>query len=241
MTGVTAARLAATGMKAPAGSLDGSAGLWRLYLRREPDAELRDALHDTTRWDSLATEIKPWPCCRLSHPYVAAALSLREALAGRPVERLVVGVNASALRLCEPLAARLSPATLADAKYSVPFVTAATLVHGAPTLQLFGDALLVDPQVRALLARIEVRPGLPDRAGHPPARLQAWLHGSEVAIDAAADGVDAPDDRATGAKFLACARWGGHPDGGMLWDALTKGNLPGAGEIARLTSLPAPH
>lgn len=240
MAGVTAARLAAAGLKAPEGALDGAAGLWRLYLGLEPGAALHDALHDRARWDSLATEIKPWPCCRLSHPYVAAALLLREALAGRPVDRLVIGVNASAQRLCEPLAARLRPATLADAKYSVPFVTAATLVHGAPTLRLFDDTLLADPPLHEILARTEVRPGLPDRAGHPPARLQAWLRGSPLPIEAAADGVAAPDAAATRAKFLACTQWGGHADGPGLWDVLTTGGMPDIDTLMRRTTLHAP-
>ena len=240
MAGVTAARLAAAGLKAPEGALDGAAGLWRLYLGLEPGAALHDALHDRARWDSLATEIKPWPCCRLSHPYVAASLLLREALAGRPVDRLVIGVNASAQRLCEPLAARLRPATLADAKYSVPFVTAATLVHGAPTLRLFDDTLLADPPLHEILARTEVRPGLPDRAGHPPARLQAWLRGSALPIEAAADGVAAPDAAATRAKFLACAQWGGHADGPGLWEVLTTGGMPDIDALMRRTTWHVP-
>lgn len=227
MAGVTAARLAAAGLRAPTGSLDGSAGLWRLYLGLDPAAGLHRALTDPDRWDSLGTEIKPWPCCRLSHPYVVAALSLREALAAGRIQRLVIGVNASARRLCEPLGARLQPTTLADAKYSVPFVTAATLVLGAPSLQGFGDAVLAEPRVRELLQRVEIRPGLPDRPGHPPARLEAWVDGDESSLKAAADGVPAPDAAATRAKFLECLQWAGRAGGSALWEALTGEDGPG--------------
>jgi 2-methylcitrate dehydratase PrpD len=60
----------------------------------------------------------------------------RRPLGGQRIERLDLGVNASPRRLCTPLEQRLRPATLADAKYSAPFVTAATLVHDEPSPDL---------------------------------------------------------------------------------------------------------
>ncbi len=232
MAGVVAARLAASGLVAPAGSLDGAAGLFALYLGQAPGRDVERALQDASRWDALDTAIKPWPCCRLSHPYVAAALDLRRQLAGRPIGRLRIGVNASAERLCVPIAQRLRPSTLADAKYSVPFVTAAVLVHGEPTLDLMRPALLHDPEVLALTARIEVQPGLPDRAGHPPARLTAWTAGGAAVVSSECDGPPPPDHAAVRDKFLHCAAGASDPPG--LWHTLVDGVMPDAALLGRL-------
>ncbi|WP_425308376.1 MmgE/PrpD family protein [Ammonicoccus fulvus] len=130
MGGVTAARLASVGVDGPEGSLDGIAGLLPLYLDLPVAEELRARLL-RSEWVFPATLTKPWPCCRLSHSYVAAALQLGASSIDH-INTLAIGVNASAERLCVPLAARQRPATLHDAKYSIPFVTAATLVHGPP-------------------------------------------------------------------------------------------------------------
>lgn len=233
LSGVVAARLAASGMVAPASSLDGAAGLFALYLGQAPGPEVGQALRDASRWDALDTAIKPWPCCRLSHPYVAAALDLRRQAAGRRIERLRVGVNASAERLCVPIAQRLRPLTLADAKYSVPFVTAATLVHGEPTLERLRPALLHDPEVLALAQRIEVQPGLPDRAGHPPARLTAWTADGAV-LTSHCDDLPPPSDAAVRDKFLHCAA--GVHDAPGLWQQLVEGTMPGAAQLGGLAA-----
>ena len=223
MAGVTAARMAAAGLSAPAGAIDGAAGVWRVYLGRAPDEALRALALEPSHWHATEVSFKPWPCCRLSHPYVSAALALRERLAGRPIERLVVGVNPSADRLCWPLDARVRPATLSDAKYSIPFITAWTIVHGEPSLERLDARALSDPAVLALAARIAIEPGLPDRPGHPPARLHAWPAGGGAALSSAADAPPELDAAGVRAKFLVCARHGGLDDGEALWEAIVNG------------------
>ena len=236
MAGVTAARLAAAGLSAPSGSLDGAAGLLPVYLRQEVDATLRQMLLDRTRWHALDTAIKPWPCCRLSHPYVAAALDLRRRLGAHGVSgirKLVIGVNASAAKLCTPLSGRIRPATLADAKYSIPFMTAWTLVHGEPTLDQLVTSAIDDPAVLALASTIEIQDGQPDRPGHPLAQLQAWLSGVPGGVAAQSDGVPDLDELAVSRKFESAIRHAGHPDGAALWEQLRGQNL----SVSQLMSL----
>jgi 2-methylcitrate dehydratase PrpD len=170
MGGVQATLLARAGVTGPEGALDGAAGLFRLYLGNQAPPP---ALLDPEGWEWLATQVKPWPTCRLSHPYVAAALALREQLGGPPQERVTVAVNASAAKLCRPLAQRREPETLQDAKYSIPFVTAFALAHGRVDLASMGAEAMHDPAARELAARIDIIETLPDKPGHPPAEITA--------------------------------------------------------------------
>jgi len=202
--GLQAALLARAGVTGPAGALDGAAGLFRLYLTGALAPRQRAMLLDFSQWHARQVDIKPWPSCRLSHPYIAVALAARETSLAHPGARVRVAVNPSSGRLCRPLAQRRRPATLQDAKYSIPFMTAYTLVHGAPTLQGFSSQVLSDKDVLRMAERIELEDGLPDNPGHPPAVL-ALLDGERVLHQSrfvAQDlGVDALQARA---KFEDC-------------------------------------
>ena len=88
MGGVTAALLAKAGVRGPESALDGAASLFRIYLETPPGAAQRALLLAPEGWQFAATRIKPWPSCRLSHPYVSAALGLRAQLQGAGIERL---------------------------------------------------------------------------------------------------------------------------------------------------------
>ncbi|MBS0413313.1 MAG: MmgE/PrpD family protein [Proteobacteria bacterium] len=173
MGGVTAVQLAQAGLLGPASALDGAANLFRIYLEGDLGPSQLGQLLDPEGWTFAATQIKPWPSCRLSHPYVAAAMALRKQLNGEPLARLNVAVNASAAKLCRPLAQRRRPITLQDAKYSIPYMTAFTLLHGAVNLDNLRQDTLDDARVHAIADRLEISETLPDKPGHPPAQLHA--------------------------------------------------------------------
>lgn len=222
--GVQACLLARAGVRGPEGAFDGAAGLFPLYLGAAPSPAQCELLLDPQGWLADAIQLKPWPCCRLSHPYVAAALALRRASGGAEPARIEAHVNGSAAKLCRPLAERRAPPTLQDAKYSIPWMIAFTLVHGRVELATLGPAALADQRVRALAQRVEILETLPDRPGHPPARLRlqaadgrAWE--SPPDIERAADGMDETGARA---KFDACLAHAGRaaPEARRLWTRL---------------------
>ncbi|PLC53406.1 hypothetical protein CR155_14165 [Pollutimonas nitritireducens] len=206
--GLQAALLAQAGVTGPEGALDGAAGLFRLYLGGPLRAEQRTALLDFSRWHCCDVDIKPWPSCRLSHPYVAVALAARKKGGLSQVTRVRVAVNASAARLCRPLPQRQRPVTLQDAKYSIPFMTAFALVRGAPTLEGLGEKIMGDPQVLDMAGRIEIEENLPDNPGHPAAVLTLERgDGVERHVFALEDlHMDAPAVRL---KFFECFRYAG--------------------------------
>ncbi|PZW50905.1 2-methylcitrate dehydratase PrpD [Humitalea rosea] len=217
MGGVQAALLARAGVTGPEGALDGPAGMFNLYLGgTAPDLGL---LLAEDGWSWLATEVKPWPSCRLSHPYVAAALALRERLGGPPTGRVTVAVNPSAAKLCRPLEQRRRPETLQDAKYSIPFMTAFTLAHGKVDLASLGAEAMHDPAAREMAARIDIVETLPDRPGHPPAELTVQT--PEGPLTLRRDAAPVLDDEGLRAKGIDCLRQAGiGAEAGAIWDQL---------------------
>jgi 2-methylcitrate dehydratase PrpD len=134
-TGAAAARLARAGATVPA---DRVAAAW----------------HDTYggRWrvapgDAIAENwIKAWPCCLQTHGAIECAARLGAPPDGpitvlaHPVSRQAAGYDAVETPL--------------QAKFSIPYTTAFTLLHGGPTVDDFGA---LDPQAQALSERITVR------------------------------------------------------------------------------------
>ncbi len=180
MGGTHAALQARAGVTGPEGAYDGDAGLFPLYIGAAATPAQEALLLRPDDWVWAATEIKPWPSCRLSHPYLAAALAARAQLEGRVPERIVIAVNGSAARLCHPLAGRRRPATLQDAKYSVPFMTGFMLAHGHVDLGNMGPAAPHDPAALALAALVEPVQTLPDGPGHPPAEITVEAGGRRI-------------------------------------------------------------
>jgi 2-methylcitrate dehydratase PrpD len=137
--GVAGARLAAAGADVPrdrvaAAWADAYAGTW---------AEPGDAEAVERNW------IKAWPCCLQTHGAIECAVAIRErgvpdgplTVLAHPVSRQAAGYD--------------DVATPLQAKFSIPYLTAFTLLHGPPEVASFAG---VDAEARAIAsARITVR------------------------------------------------------------------------------------
>ena len=138
--GFAAARLAGAGARADLDRAGGGfeaayGGRWGLA---QPEPAIRE------NW------IKAHPCCLMTHAAIEAAAELRGG-AGVPGGELVVAVH--------PTARRAAPhddvADGLQAKFSIPYTTAYTLLHGPPGVDSFARP---DEAARALAAeRIRVR------------------------------------------------------------------------------------
>jgi 2-methylcitrate dehydratase PrpD len=135
--GVAAARLAGAGAKVPRDRVaaawhDAYGGRWA-----EPDPA-EPAIR--------ANWIKAWPCCLQTHGAIECAAALGEVPDGpltvlaHPVSRQAAGYDAVETPL--------------QAKFSIPYTTAYTLLHGPPDVQSFAA---LDPAALALARRIGVR------------------------------------------------------------------------------------
>jgi 2-methylcitrate dehydratase PrpD len=136
-SGVAAARLAAAGARVPLESAVtgfelATGGRWA-----EPDPQ-RPAV--AKNW------IKPWPCCLQTHGAIEAAEGLRGT--DGPLTVVVHPVSLQA-------AARgPEPADGLQAKFSIPYLTAYTLLHGPPRVDSFAT---VDAAAVARAREIDVR------------------------------------------------------------------------------------
>jgi 2-methylcitrate dehydratase PrpD len=161
-SGVRAARLAQAGARVPLdkaarGFADATGGA---YERPEASSPAI-----TANW------IKAWPCCLQTHGAIEAATRV-----GEPRD-LTVTVHPVSLQAA---AYGPRPADGLEAKFSIPYCTAWTLLHGPPRVESFEE---VDAAVCELAERIEVetQAGLLESecvlsaAGRELARVQAAL------------------------------------------------------------------
>jgi 2-methylcitrate dehydratase PrpD len=141
------------------------------------------------------------------------ALSLAN---GSAVEQVAVKIDPVQRMLVDPPARKRAPATVIDAKFSIPFCLALALVRGKVTLADFDTTTLADPEILALANKVTVE----------VVERPAWTLGSGGALSARlADGSEVSREVTTarGApahpiadadlidKFVDCCAFADHP------------------------------
>ena len=166
--GIVAADLAALGFTGPPAILEGEKGFFAATC---PDADPAAVVASPEApWQLTLTSIKPWPCCRHTHPAIDAALELHQRLAGRDIESVQVQAYQAALDVCD----RPQPDSEYAAKFSLYHCVAAALADGEVNFDSFS------PEARTRLAFLRERTGI--AAGEPwvSAYPEAW--GSRVCV-----------------------------------------------------------
>src|SRR4051794_39946606 len=134
-TGVAAARLAKAGATVPGGHV---ADAWQIAYGGRWSTAAQDAV--ARNW------IKAWPCCLQTHGAIECAQRVGGVPDGpitvlaHPVSRQAAGYDAVETPL--------------QAKFSIPYTTAFTLLRGGPRVD---DFAALDPEAQALSERIAVR------------------------------------------------------------------------------------
>lgn len=132
--GQLAAELAAQGFTGPESILEGPKGFYAgLCDDPVPEALLADA---EGPWQLVETSIKPWPCCRHTHPAIDASLELAATIDGRPIKAVTVETYRAALDVCD----RPVPTTEYQAKFSLQHTVAAALSDGRVVFDSFDEA-----------------------------------------------------------------------------------------------------
>ncbi len=132
--GVLAALLANEGFTGPDTILEGEKGFFK-GLCPDPIPEAVLSAPDGP-WELTRSSIKPWPCCRHTHPAIDVALSLHGDMAGREIARIDVGTYRAALDVCD----RPDPADPYSARFSLQHCVAVALLTGQVEQSSFGDA-----------------------------------------------------------------------------------------------------
>lgn len=157
--GITAAALARHGFVAPTAAYEGRYGLFRIYLRNEnPEAE-RATQALGSEWETLNVAVKPFPACHFVHAFADAAIALRQSgVDPAKVASVTALVPKEEVEvICEPAANKRRPANDYDARFSLPYVLAASLRAGKFGLAELEAGALADPQTLALAAKVGYR------------------------------------------------------------------------------------
>jgi 2-methylcitrate dehydratase PrpD len=173
-SGVLAALLAQEGFTGSDTILEGEKGFFK-GLCPDPVPEALLANPDGP-WELTRTSIKPWPCCRHTHPTIDAAIEIGRKLAGRQIAadkiaHVDVGTYRAAIDVCD----RPDPVEAYGAKFSLQHCVAAAL-HDARVVQSsFGEAK------RAAMAPIRSKVSLRVAPGVDAAYPDAW--GTELRVE----------------------------------------------------------
>ncbi|MBO9714585.1 MmgE/PrpD family protein [Sphingomonas sp.] len=214
---VKAAALARAGVRGFEAPFEGKAGFFRLFAESQFDpAAILDGLGEHFWIEQLT--LKRWPACRGTHAYIEAVQALRatHGLAPEQIARITAIGGDVQRMLVEPAEQKRSPATVIDAKFSIPYTIAAALLDPEVTLESFAPDLLADPERRRLAALVdyEQRPDWGrDRAASGGLRVQL-RDGRTLKywVEIAAGHPSAPlSDEALTAKFLDCAARANRP------------------------------
>jgi 2-methylcitrate dehydratase PrpD len=208
---VKSALLARAGVQGFEAPFEGKAGFFRLYAEGQfaPDAML-DGLGERFWIDQLT--FKRWPACRGTHAYIQAAQALRaeHGFAAGDITGIVATGGAVQRMLVEPTERKQAPATVIDAKFSIPYTIAAALLDAEVTLESFAPARIAEAERRRIagLVAFEQHPDW-GRAQAASGVLALTLRDGrtvEQGVEIAAGHPLAPlSDAALTAKFIDCA------------------------------------
>ncbi|KQU28461.1 MULTISPECIES: MmgE/PrpD family protein [unclassified Rhodococcus (in: high G+C Gram-positive bacteria)] len=152
---VTAVLLAEKGMTGVDTLFEGEYGVFRTYFdgEYERDAILRGL---GIEYLGAGTLYKKWPAVGTAHSHVHAIIGLLEDndLVVDDLSEIRVFVGDYHDLMCRPLEARQAPATLVDAKFSLPFLVALGAVHKSLKISHFTEESLADDAVLAAARKI---------------------------------------------------------------------------------------
>lgn len=152
--GLFSALLAQAGLTGTAAPMEGKAGFLEVYFGEWDRNAMVSELGIDFQGDTILYKL--WPSCGVTHAYIHTALQLL----GGPcrtddVSKIEVYGGDFARRLSEPVELRRRPATVLDAKFSIPYTVALALVRGTVGVGDFSEERRRNPDILSVADRIE--------------------------------------------------------------------------------------
>jgi 2-methylcitrate dehydratase PrpD len=132
-SGLLAAELAAHGFTGSPQILEGEKGMFAAMCADPVPGAILATPDDP--WQLHLTSIKPWPCCRHTHPAIDCALALHRELNGAEIQSIDVDTYQAALDVCD----RPEPDNEYAAKFSLYHCVSFALQNGEVRLDSFSD------------------------------------------------------------------------------------------------------
>ena len=164
-SGLISAFLARLGITGSHNFLEGPYGFYNLYERGEYDIDpVVEYLGE--HYTILDLSLKPYPCCRMTHASIDAALELRNGI-GAPVQD-IEEIQVSASKMVKDMVGKpfvIGTDPQVDAQFSIPYTVSAALLNGDVFLKDFEIEAIMNEDISALAKRVKVTydPNLPDK------------------------------------------------------------------------------
>lgn len=155
--GLQAAVLASQGFKGPNEILEGKWGFLSATSNLSNPAKLTEELNGRPR--VMDTGLKLHACCRYNQSAIDAVLELRKShhLSADEIEKIEVELFKAAFPLVvDPWEDKMNPETDVQAQFSLPYTVALAVIKGRVSFEEFNPEVLRDPEVRAVMKKVEV-------------------------------------------------------------------------------------
>jgi 2-methylcitrate dehydratase PrpD len=162
-SGITAAMLARSGVTGPAQVFEGRWGLFASHVQ-DPNAHRDFARINAgldanlgSHWESRNSSFKPFPAAHVIHPYISAAIRLREKHAIQPadIESVDCPVTGFIVTIvCEPVAEKHAPATDSHGRVSLQYSIAEALFFGELGKRAYSDQSRRNPAILELARKV---------------------------------------------------------------------------------------
>ena len=157
-SGIVAAHLAKAGTTGPAAVFEGRWGLFASHVQ-SADAHRDFSRIDAglgTHWESRNASFKPFPSAHVIHPYITAAIRLRQAgiepsqiaRVDCPVTQFIVTI------VCEPTSEKFAPATDSHGRVSLQYSVAEALHFGRLGKSAYSAESLRNVEILALARKV---------------------------------------------------------------------------------------
>lgn len=240
--GIMSFELASMGISGPSSIFAGDRGFFAIYGDdHEAAKRFEDYAADIgTKWHLPDTAFKGIACCHYIHPFVEAAEQVvKGGLVAADIDLVTCEVPVEVIDIiAEPWAARQHIKHAHEARWSLPYVVAATLLGRRSMPDMFvGEG---DSEILAVAKRVEYRPwsnsGFPDRY---PARISVRSLGGAVQVveidDVFGGSRRAMSESAVVDKAKWCFGAGGMTEGtsDMVIDEIVNATDPDVARIGR--------
>jgi 2-methylcitrate dehydratase PrpD len=157
-----AAILAERGLTGIEHCFEGPNGVFNCYFQGDYD---RDAMLDGLGHEFMGAQTiyKFWPCVGTAHSHIKAAIDIKleNYLSVNDISLITLFVGDYHALMCHPLRERIAPKTLADAKFSLPYLVATALYKDGLSVRDFLPDAINDSAVHSIAKKMRI---IPDKA-----------------------------------------------------------------------------
>jgi len=183
---ILSVRMAASGITGAENVFEGEAGYFHLYQNDSYNrGSITEGLGET--FEVMEISLKPYPCCRLTHPAIDAALEIRNKSNFRlkAIAQIKARVTEQTkYEVCSPEEYKRNPRGIVDAQFSLPYTVAAALKNGEVSLNDFMPQAVQDREIINLANKVSccVDSQIEQESGGEIAscKLEVVLHGGKA-------------------------------------------------------------